>query len=148
MSNLSNHFRRSDPRLTSANGAGPDGTRFVITSKNFANTAIGDLQDARNVTWPSTTVGKLNYSLSCGVGQGTAINKDPSQLVYPTVPYKNRKEQSYSLKYILFNKHLFITNFIFYYRFYLYYFIFLEVGTSTIGICISFFYLQRITLII
>ena len=75
MGNLGHHIVGSYPGLAAPNGAGPDGARLVVATQDFADTAIGHLQDARDIAGPRPAVRKLHDTLTRGVWQRAPIDK-------------------------------------------------------------------------
>ena len=49
-------------RLTSTDYARPDGTSFVESAQNLADTTVGNPQLPGNVTWPNSALSQLNNS--------------------------------------------------------------------------------------
>lgn len=56
-----------------------------LPAENLGDTAVGDLQDARDVARPGARVRQLYDLLPGAVRQGSPVHIDPAQLVDPTV---------------------------------------------------------------
>jgi hypothetical protein len=54
---------------------------FASPAEYFGDASVGDLEDARDVAGSGPGVGQLDDLLARRVGQGAAVDVDPSELV-------------------------------------------------------------------
>ena len=91
----SHHVRGGHARFAPADGPGTDAAGLVVPPEDLGNAPVGYLEDAWDIAGPRAAVGELDDLLAGGVGQGTAVHEDATELVDATVPYWDAKRRKY-----------------------------------------------------
>lgn len=74
-------------------------------SEYFADAAMRDPELAGDITRPDPLVGQFHDPLPDHVGQGTAIDEHPSQLIHAAMTWWKKKVRYFNSKYYTFKLH-------------------------------------------
>lgn len=80
--NVLDYGRGRDPWLTTADCAGEYRAGLVVPGQNLAHAAMRDAELPADVARPDAQLGQLYYPESDGIGQGSSVHKNTSQLVH------------------------------------------------------------------
>jgi len=67
--------------LAAADGPGSDGARLLVPAQDLGDAAVRDAQLAGDDAGPDAVVGHLHDLVSDVVGQGSAVDEHPAELV-------------------------------------------------------------------
>lgn len=99
------------PGLAASDGSGADGARLLVPTENFGDAAVGNPQLPGDHAGPDAVVSHLHDFMTDVVGQRSAVDEHPSELVHPAlaqrggnwrvrggIKSKQNKERKRSLK--------------------------------------------------